>query len=94
MTTKNESTQKAQLRSYQLTRREFLPLLGAATVAATAARPVAAAAAGKPKKKPNDAEARFVYVGTYTAPGVPPAELTRAQPSASTCSGWTRTTAG
>ena len=72
MTTKNESTQKAQLRSYQLTRREFLPLLGAATAAATAARPVAAAAAGKPKKKPNDAEARFVYVGTYTAPGVPP----------------------
>ena len=72
MTRKDEFTHEAQPRSYRLTRREFIPLLGAATVAAASARTVAAAEAGKPGKKPNDAEARFVYVGTYTAPSVPP----------------------
>jgi 6-phosphogluconolactonase len=67
----DSSTQEAQPRSYRFTRREFLPFLGAATVAAVAPRTIAAAPGGKPGK-PNDAEARFVYVGTYTAPGVPP----------------------
>src|SRR5438128_7257802 len=59
------SEQKAP--SPGLTRREFLPLLGAATLATAATRPRAAAAG-----RPSGAEARFVYVGTYTAPGVPP----------------------
>jgi 6-phosphogluconolactonase len=54
-----------------LTRREFLPLLGGAAIAAVA--PVARASAGPAGRgKPSPAEARFVYVGTYTAPGVPP----------------------
>ena len=49
-----------------LTRRQFIPLLGATAALATVApRSVAAA-------KPSDAQARFVYVGTYTFPGVPP----------------------
>src|SRR6185436_634216 len=48
-----------------LTRRQFIPLLGATAALATGARSVAAA-------KPSNAQARFVYVGTYTSPGVPP----------------------
>src|SRR6266496_4317054 len=48
-----------------LTRREFLPLLGA-----TAA--LASIAPGALAISSSDAVARFVYVGTYTAPGVPP----------------------
>jgi len=47
-----------------LSRREFLPLLGAAAIAASAPRTAAAAQSA--------AESRYVYVGTYTAPGVPP----------------------
>src|SRR3989441_2015708 len=57
--------QKAPSRG--LTRREFLPLLSAATLATVATRSRAAAAA-----RASGAEARFVYVGTYTAPDVPP----------------------
>src|SRR3989441_13222014 len=57
--------QKAPSRG--LTRREFLPLLSAAPLATVATRSRAAAAA-----RASGAEARFVYVGTYTAPGVPP----------------------
>ena len=53
-----------------LTRREFLPLLGTATLAAVAPRALAAELGAK--KKHSQAEARFVYVGTYTAPDVPP----------------------
>jgi 6-phosphogluconolactonase len=71
MTMIDNSTKEVQSRSYRLTRREFLPLLGAATVAVVAPRTIAAAPGGQPGK-PNDAEARFVYVGTYTAPNVPP----------------------
>jgi 6-phosphogluconolactonase len=67
----DDSTQAPHPRSYPLTRREFLPFLGAATVAVATSRMSAAAPGGNPGK-PNDAEARFVYVGTYTAPGVPP----------------------
>ena len=49
-----------------LTRRQFIPLLGAAAaLAAVAPRSLAAG-------KPSDAQARFVYVGTYTFPGTPP----------------------
>src|SRR5215471_10567548 len=56
--------------SIGFTRREFLPILGAAT-ALTAIAPRAFAAASA-DSKPSEAQARFVYVGTYTAPGVPP----------------------
>jgi hypothetical protein len=53
-----------------LTRRQFLPILGATAVTAASAPRVLAASPSR--KPPSDAEARFVYVGTYTAPGVPP----------------------
>jgi 6-phosphogluconolactonase len=59
-------TMSADRRSSALSRRQFLPLLGAA--AATTLVPAGRAAA----KPSSGAEARFVYVGTYTAPGVPP----------------------
>ena len=54
-----------------LTRRQFLPLLGAIAVAAATPSVVRAAPGGVPGR-PSVASARFVYVGTYTAPGVPP----------------------
>ena len=54
-----------------LTRRQFLPLLGATAIAAAAPGILHAAPGGTPGK-PSDASPRFVYVGTYTAPGVPP----------------------
>lgn len=54
-----------------LTRRQLLPLIGAAAVTAVAPRNLAAAPGGQPGKPPS-AEARFVYVGTYTAPSIPP----------------------
>ena len=50
-----------------LTRREFIPLLGAAAIVTAAPRTVAAAQPSAP-----GAVSRFVYVGTYTAPDVPP----------------------
>jgi len=53
-----------------ITRRQFLPLLGLTTVVATAPGVVAADFAQA--KKRVHADARFVYVGTYTAPDVPP----------------------
>ena len=51
-----------------LTRRQFLPLLGA-TAASPPLRPASPCAktGNRPTRRP-----RFVYVGTYTAPGVPP----------------------
>ena len=54
-----------------MTRRQFLPLLGATAVTAAAPGILQAAPGGTPGK-PSDALARFVYVGTYTAPDVPP----------------------
>ena len=54
-----------------LTRRQFLPLLGATAIAAAAPGILHAAPGGTPGK-PSGALPRFVYVGTYTAPGVPP----------------------
>ena len=70
MTTIDDSA-RAHSGSDPLTRRAFLPVLGGLALAAAAPRGVAAAPGGKPGK-PTSAEARFVYVGTYTAPGVPP----------------------
>src|SRR6266496_5383647 len=56
-----------------ITRREFLPLLGAtAAMASIAPGALATSSSDVSKSKPSDAAARFVYVGTYTAPGVPP----------------------
>ena len=54
-----------------MTRRQFLPLLGATAVVAAAPGLLHAAPGGTPGK-PSDAVPRFVYVGTYTAPDVPP----------------------
>jgi 6-phosphogluconolactonase len=54
-----------------LTRRQFLPLLGATAVAAATPSVLRAAPGGSPGR-PSAASAQFVYVGTYTAPGVPP----------------------
>jgi 6-phosphogluconolactonase len=59
-----------EARSPGLTRRQLLPVIGAALAAATP-RALPAAARGNPGTL-SSAEARFVYVGTYTAPGVPP----------------------
>jgi 6-phosphogluconolactonase len=63
-TSKNSDLNQTSLSS-DLTRRQFIPLLGATAALAVAPQSVAAA-------KPSDAQARFVYVGTYTSPGVPP----------------------
>src|SRR6266436_6386058 len=66
MTASKDSDLDQKPLSSGLTRRQFIPLLGATAALATGApRSVAAA-------KPSDAQARFVYVGTYTFPGVPP----------------------
>src|SRR5437016_403477 len=54
-----------------LTRRQFLPLLGA-TALVSAAPGILHAAPGGVPGRPSGAVPRFVYVGTYTAPGVPP----------------------
>ena len=58
--------------SLLVTRRQFLPLLGATAASVSAARSVLAAAPSDASGKPSGAKARFVYVGTYTAPGIPP----------------------
>src|SRR5438477_2264611 len=64
--TPTDPRSNAPMPSSGLTRRQFLPLLGAAA-ASTAAPGMLAAA-----RPDSDAAERFVYVGTYTAPGVPP----------------------
>src|SRR5262249_56414665 len=52
--------------------RRVLPHLPAAAAAAAATPSVLRAAPGGSPGQPSAASARFVYVGTYTAPGVPP----------------------
>ena len=71
MATLEKSKDDQKSLSYGLTRRQFLPLLGATAVAAAAPGILHAAPGGTPGR-PSDAVPRFVYVGTYTAPGVPP----------------------
>jgi 6-phosphogluconolactonase len=66
MPTSKDSDLDQKSLSSGLTRRQFIPLLGATAALATGAPRLVAAA------KPSDAQARFVYVGTYTFPGVPP----------------------
>ena len=55
-----------------VTRRHILPLVGATAAAAVILPRSLAAAPPDPSGKPSSVKARFVYVGTYTAPGVPP----------------------
>ena len=64
MATRREPTVGDTQPSAGLTRRQFLPLLGAAAMATSAPRSAAGAQSA--------ADSRYVYVGTYTAPGVPP----------------------
>src|SRR5262244_3265626 len=71
MASLEESKDDQKSLSSGLTRRQFLPLLGA-TAVATATPSVVRAAPGGVPGRPSAASARFVYVGTYTAPGVPP----------------------
>ena len=70
-----ESPQDPQTRTPQATRRQFLSLVGAATTLAAIA-PAAFADGEDPRKgghgRPSKAVARYVYVGTYTAPNVAP----------------------
>jgi 6-phosphogluconolactonase len=72
MATSDDSTRDQKPLSLSLTRRHFLPVLGAAAVLPTIAARSVAAAPSRPSGRPSGAEARFVYVATYTAPGVPP----------------------
>jgi 6-phosphogluconolactonase len=53
-----------------ITRRQFLPLLGVA--AAAVAAPGIVSATGRDSHHQTHARARYVYVGTYTAPGTAP----------------------
>ena len=62
----NDSTPQSQGQPSRLTRREFLPYPRCSDYRCCWASDWHRAA------PPNDAEAQFVYVGTYTAPGVPP----------------------
>jgi len=71
MSLSDDSNRNTGPASVPLTRRQFLPVLSATAVAALAPRTLLAAPGGEPGK-PSAAQARFVYVGTYTAPGVPP----------------------
>ena len=71
MTSLEKSKDDQKSLSSSLTRRQFLPLLGATAVAAATPSVLRAAPGGSPGR-PSAASAQFVYVGTYTAPGVPP----------------------
>jgi len=81
MSSSDESTRDTQTLTNRTTRRQFLSLLGAATTIAAVAP--SAFADGKDGHdddrdhdhggaKPGKAVARYVYVGTYTAPNVAP----------------------
>src|SRR5689334_375675 len=71
MSLSDDSNRSASPKSVPLTRRQFLPVLGATAIAALTPPALLAAPGGQPGK-PSTAQARFVYVGTYTAPDVPP----------------------
>ena len=74
MTAKSRSAAEVAPRRTQEERRAqtIEKLLGATAALGTVARRSLAADPSGPSGKPSGAEARFVYVGTYTAPGVPP----------------------
>jgi 6-phosphogluconolactonase len=69
MATSDDHTRESKPALSGLSRRQFLPFFGAMAMAAVAPRTLVAL--GSPAQ-PVDADARFVYVGTYTAPDVPP----------------------
>jgi 6-phosphogluconolactonase len=69
MATSDDHTRDSTPAPSGLSRRQFLPFLGAMAMAVAAPRTLAAL--GSPAQ-PGDADARFIYVGTYTAPDVPP----------------------
>jgi 6-phosphogluconolactonase len=69
MAKSEDFTRDRKPQSFHITRRQLFPLLGATT--AMASNSLAAAPFDAPEK-PSNVNARFVYVGTYTAPGVPP----------------------
>ena len=71
MASSENRNEQQQSPSFVLSRRQFLPLLGTTAVAALHPGILGAAPGGTPGK-PSAALARFVYVATYTAPGVPP----------------------
>src|SRR5579883_998199 len=74
VTKTNQQPDESMSPEYLLTRRELLPLIGtAAAVAALGSVSLASAADDPPSsgKKP-EAQRRFVYVGTYTAPNTAP----------------------
>jgi 6-phosphogluconolactonase len=70
MTTSDNDTRDSKPAPSAITRRQFLPFLGATALAAVVPRTFAED--HDSDDKPSPATARFVYVGTYTAPGVPP----------------------
>ena len=55
-----------------LSRRQLFPLLGGAVALATVTPNSTAADPADPSRKPPAAQARFVYIGTYTFPGTAP----------------------
>jgi len=69
MATSDNHTSDAKPASHAITRRQFLPLLGATAIATVAPRVFARE---DDDDKRSSAMARFVYVGTYTAPNVAP----------------------
>ena len=71
MATRGDCSTGQNQSSSGLTRREFIPLLGAAAIVTAAPRTVASAPSSASSTPPG-AVSRFVYVGTYTAPDVPP----------------------
>jgi 6-phosphogluconolactonase len=71
MATWNDHTHDPRTELTALNRRQFFPFLGATAIAGLA--PVThPSTKAKGQEKPSPADARFVYVGTYTPPGVPP----------------------
>src|SRR5207248_1330784 len=81
VTPSHQASTPAPLDTFRLGRRDLLPLVGAAAVAALFA-PTVASAAGAPGRDEDDdgqsAPSRYVYVGTYTAPNTAPGGI---QPS-------------
>ena len=75
MSRSHQASTPAPLDTFRLGRRDLLPLVGAAAVAALFA-PTTASAAGAPGRDDDDdsesAPSRYVYVGTYTAPNTAP----------------------
>jgi 6-phosphogluconolactonase len=74
VTTSNQQPDESLSPEYRLSRRELLPLVGVAAMVAALGPASLASAQGaeRPSGKKPGAQARFVYVGTYTAPNTAP----------------------